>query len=68
MISLIILTACGTLTSSKESKPAPPIPNEACLEFKPIFWRRVDMVITPDNETKKQIDEHNAVWKRLCGR
>ena len=33
-----------------------------CLVFKPIYWSKDDTL-----ETAKQVREHNAAWKAVCG-
>lgn len=60
LLTLIVmstpLTGCQT-TGSGAIKPT-----AYCTVFKPIYWSKQDTV-----ETAKQVREHNAVWKEICG-
>lgn len=49
------LSACAT------SSPAP-VPDSYCLIAKPIYSAESDT-----EETKRQIDEHNAAGEAVCG-
>lgn len=51
----IVLTSCQT-TASAVTSPA------MCTVFKPIYWSKDDTL-----DTAKQVREHNAVWKSVCG-
>jgi len=33
-----------------------------CTVFKPIYWSKDDTL-----DTAKQVREHNAAWKSVCG-
>lgn len=57
----VSLTACATTTGSSGPTEPPPKPT-ACAVFKPIYWSGKD-----SDETLKQVREHNAAWKALCG-
>jgi len=55
MLLSFVLTGCQTM-ASVATKPA------ICSAFKPIYWSKDDTL-----ETAKQVREHNAAWKSVCG-
>ena len=52
-----LLTGCQTMGSVEISTAG------TCTIFKPITWSKQDTL-----ETAKQIVEHNAAWKSVCGK
>lgn len=62
----LTLVGCATLTNSngptKVSPKPEPVQSSYCLVAKPIYWSAKDT-----DDTIRQIKEHNAVWKELCG-
>jgi len=57
LLMSFLLTSCQT-TGSVEISTA-----GTCTIFKPIAWSKQDTL-----ETAKQIVEHNAAWKAVCGK
>jgi hypothetical protein len=56
MLALLLTLAACTTTGSSETRSA------LCDQFRPVLWSSQD---TPD--TVRQVKEHNAVGKAVCG-
>lgn len=52
----LLLTSCQTTVSGGIKSSG------ACVTFKPILWSKQDTL-----ETAKQVIEHNAAWRAVCG-
>lgn len=57
MLMLFLLTGCQTMGSAGINTVG------TCTIFKPITWSKQDTL-----ETAKQVVEHNAAWKSVCGK
>lgn len=57
---LFALIACVTLTGCARTMASG---GTECSRWRPIYWSRSDT-----EETIRQVKEHNAVFKKLCGR
>lgn len=53
LTSCVILTGCAKTTASGGTE---------CARWSPIYWSKADT-----DGTIRQVKEHNAVYKRLCG-
>lgn len=57
---LLALTACATLTGCATMTASG---GTECTRWRPIYWSKSDT-----DDTIRQVKEHNAVFKKLCGR
>lgn len=48
---------------SMTCQPSGAPPDTYCSIAKPIYWSGADSRVT-----KEQVDRHNRVWKKLCGK
>lgn len=60
--SLLLTGTCMMLASCQTMVSGATKASGYCTVFKPISWSKNDTL-----ETAKQIREHNAVWKEICG-
>ena len=61
-LTLLSLSACavGSRETNSVSK-SPPLSGNFCSIYKPVYVSRLDT-----EETKKAVDQNNAVWLELC--
>lgn len=64
LATLPLLTSCETIRTvfAGTRPPVVDVNAVACHAFKPITWSRADT-----DPTIEQVQEHNAVYIRLCG-
>lgn len=62
MLSVLLIVVPVALTGCQTTGSVAIKPVAYCTIFKPIYWSKSDTL-----ETAKQIREHNAVWKEMCG-